>query len=143
VDGEPRGERVACVAKAYLDPGGIEIYDAAGRPSARWQRTERLLAEYEADLDRTAAMCAAFAQLGILEPFTLQVQEGSAQAARLGGMYRVAEARLKDLRPASHKVLVEKDFMGRIYAHLHSLENFARLYARQRAAQAAPAARKR
>lgn len=143
VDGEPRSERVVCVAKAWVDPGGMELFDARGKPTARWRETERLLAEYEADLDRTAQMCAAFARLQILAPFSMQVLEGDQAAVRLAGMYRVDEAKLKDLKPASHKVLVSKGLMGRIYAHLHSLENFSRLYARERAAQAAPRARYR
>jgi hypothetical protein len=141
VDGEPRSERVVCVAKAYVDPGGIELFDAEGRPRARWRDTERLLAEYEADLDRTAQMCAAFARLQILAPFSMQVLEAGRRSVRLAGMFRVDEAKLKDLKPASHKVLVGKDFMARIYAHLASLENFSRLYARERRDAQRPAAR--
>ena len=53
----------------------------------------------------------------------------------MGGMYRVDEPRLRELRPASHKALVSKGYMGSIYAHLHSLENFSQLYARQLRAQ--------
>jgi hypothetical protein len=46
-------------------------------------------------------------------------------------MYRVSEAKLRDLKPASLKALVAKGFMGLIYAHLHSLENFRRLVSRR------------
>ena len=62
--------------------------------------------------------------------------EGDQPGVRLAGMYRVDEAKLRDLKPASHKVLVAKGFMGKIYAHLHSLDNFSRLYAREVAARA-------
>jgi len=55
----------------------------------------------------------------------------------MGGMHRVDEQRLRALRPASHKALVGKGYMGSIYAHLHSLENFTRLYARQLRARSA------
>lgn len=133
VDGEPRSERVVCVAQDYVDACGVELFDARGRPSARWQAAERLLAEYEADLDLTAQMCAAFARLQLLEAFSMQVVDGGGPGLQLGGMYRVSEAKLRDLKPANHKVLVNKGFMGRIYAHLHSLENFQRLVARQAA----------
>jgi hypothetical protein len=144
VDGEPQSERVVCVAKAYVDAAGIELFDARGRATARWRDTERLLAEYEADLDRTAQMCAALARLRLFEPFTLEVTRGEGAGTRLSGMYRVSEARLRDLKAASHKVLVEKGYMDRIYAHLHSLENFHRLHARQAASRArAPGARSR
>lgn len=138
VDGEPSGERVVCIARAWIDEGGVELFDSAGKPNERWQTTERLLAEYEADLDLTAQMCAAFARLQLLSPFTMQVIEGDRPGTRLAGMYRIDEAKLRDLKPASHKVLVTKGFMGKIYAHLHSLDNFSRLYSRSRAAQRAP-----
>lgn len=137
VDGEPSSERVVCVAKAYIDRAGVALYDAAGRPTERWTRMEQLLAEYEADLDRTAQLSSALARLELLVPFTMQVVEGDRPGVRLAGMHRVDEARLKDLKPASHKVLVTKDFMGKVYAHLASLENFSRLHARRAGAQRA------
>ena len=130
VDGEPRGERVVCVARAYLDAGGVALFDAAGAPTPRWQAAERLLAGFESDLDLTAQMCAALARMQLFQPFTMQVMRDERPALRLAGMHRVDEARLRDLKPASHKALVAKGYMSRIYAHLHSLENFARLYER-------------
>jgi len=51
--------------------------------------------------------------------------------------------KLKALKPASHKALVTKGLMGKIYAHIHSLENFARLYSRAVARARAPANPKR
>lgn len=135
VDGEPNGESVVCVAKAYVDKAGVELFDAKGKATERWAGMERLLAEYEADLDRTAQMCSALSRLKLLVPFTMQVVEDNRPGVRLAGMHRVDEARLKDLKPASHKVLLNKDFMSKIYAHLHSLDNFSRLYARQVATQ--------
>lgn len=138
VDGEPRGDRVMCVAKAYIDDGGVALFDAGGRPTERWQAAERLVAEYEADLDRTAQMSAALARLQILAPFSMQVVEDNRPATRLAGMYRVDEAKLAELKPAAHKALVTKGLMSRIYAHLHSLENFSRLYARERALRSPP-----
>jgi SapC len=134
VDGEAQSERVVCVASAYVDEGGIELFDAKGKPTPRWQAAEALLAEFEADLDRTAQMCAALARLQLLEPFTMQVLAEDRAQVKLAGMHRVTEAKLRDLKPASHKVLVNKGFMGLIYAHLHSLENFSRLAARRKQA---------
>ena len=130
VDGAPSGERLVCVARAYVDAGGVALFDAQGKATPRWQAVERLLSEYEGDLDLTAQMCAALARLELFKPFTMQVVEGGRSGLKLQGMFRVDEASLHALKPASHKVLVNKGFMGRIYAHLHSLENFQRLYAR-------------
>jgi hypothetical protein len=134
VDGEPKSERVVCVASASIDAEGVELFDAAGAPTPRWQDAERLLAQFEADLDRTAQMCAALARMQLLEPFTIQVLAEDRSQVKLDGMHRVSEARLRDLKAASHKMLVGKGIMGLVYAHLHSLENFSRLAARRKQA---------
>ena len=132
VDGEPKTERVVCVAKACVDPAGVPLFDGSGAPSARWQAAERLLSGYEADLDRTANMCAALARLQLFETFTMQVvSEARTPQLKLAGMYRVSETKLRELKAASHKALVTKGFMGPMYAHLHSLENFRRLLSRR------------
>jgi SapC len=133
VDGEPKTERIVCVAKASIDPAGTALFDANGAPSARWQAAERLLSGYEADLDRTAQMCAALARLQLFETFTLQwFKESREPQVKLAGMYRVSEPKLRDLKPASLKALVTKNLMGLVYLHLHSLENFRRLADRRR-----------
>jgi hypothetical protein len=115
---------------------GSNLYvDASGewdRGTPRWQAAERLLSSFEADLDRTAALCAAFARLELFEPFNLQYHDRP--DIRLGGMFRVSEAKLKALRPAGLKALLDKGFLGTAFAHLHSLENFSRLAARLPAA---------
>lgn len=130
-EGKPGSERIVCVAKTYLDPGGVALFDAAGQPGAQWQGIERLLTEYESDLDRTAEMCAALQRLDIFMPFSMEVTENGRKETRLKDMFRIDEAKLAALKPAAHKALVAKGFMGRIYAHLHSLENFSRLYQRE------------
>jgi hypothetical protein len=135
VDGEAQSERVVCVASAHVDEAGVALFDERGQATPRWHSAEGLLAEFEADLDRTAHMSAALARLQLLEPFTVQlVGDPGATGAKMAGMYRVSEAKLRDLKPASHKMLVGKGFMSLIYAHLHSLGNFNRLAARRKGA---------
>jgi len=134
VDGAPQGERVVCVAADCIDAGGAELFAADGSPSAAWREAEQLLAGFEADLDRTAQACAALARLQLLEPFTMEVVAEDRAQVRLAGMHRVTEARLRDQKPSTLKMLVEHGLMGLAYAHLHSLENFSRLAARRRSA---------
>jgi len=122
-------ERVVCIVSSYVDAAGMPLYDTRGNPTPRWQAAQSLLAGFEDDLERTAQMCAALAKLELLEPFSVQVKD--APQIQLAGMVRVAEARLRALVPARVKALVDKGFMGLIYAHLHSLENFSRLVARR------------
>ena len=122
-------ERVVCIVKSYVDAGGVPLYDARGSATPRWQAAETLLAGFDADLERTAQMCAALVKLELLESFSVQVKD--APEIQLSGMVRVAEPKLRALAPARLKALVDKGFMGLIYAHLHSLENFSRLAARR------------
>jgi hypothetical protein len=131
VDGKPRGERLVCVARDYVDRAGVPMFER-GRPTAHWRAIEKLLQEFEDDLERTARFGAALARLKLLEPMSVQLK-GRPQV-RLGGMHRVAVEKLKALRPASLKALLEKDFLAAIFAHLHSLQNFSRLAARLPAA---------
>jgi hypothetical protein len=131
--GDERGRPIVCVAKAYIDDSGVPLFDQQGGGTVHWQAVERLLADSESDQERTAQLAAALAQLNVLEPFAMKIVEADRPELRLAGMFRVNEDKLAALRPASHKALVTKGFMGRIYAHLHSLDNFSRLYARERA----------
>jgi len=138
LDSVAQADRLICVEKTFLSEEGESMFDASGAPSERWKPIENLLREYEADLERGSELCAILADYALLEPFTLQANLKSGGAANLGGMYRVAEAKLEHLNAAQHKNLIKKGIMGRIYAHLISLENFARLLARK-SQHAAPA----
>jgi hypothetical protein len=141
--GDKANERLVCVEKAYLDKQGIALYDDAGQPSATWQNLERLLEQYENDLELTTQMCAMLDKLGLFSPFQFQVMQGATPAFTMKGMHRIDEKKLGELKPASHKALVTKGLMSRIYAHIHSLENFGRLYTRALARAAEDARRKR
>jgi hypothetical protein len=143
VKGEVRSEKVVCIASAYLDRKGSPLYDAKGESTPQWQAAERLLREYENDLATTAQMCATLKQLDLFSPFTFQVTQNDVAGLKLQGMHRIDEQKLRALEPASHKALVTQGLMGKIYAHIHSLENFARLYTRAVARTRPPAKRKR
>ena len=43
VDGQPRSERLVCIVKAYVDAGGIALFDQADQATAQWHAIERLL----------------------------------------------------------------------------------------------------
>jgi hypothetical protein len=129
-DGKPQSERLVCIARSYLDAQGLSLFDATGAATPQWAQMEQLLSEYERDLDLTAQMCSIIARLGLFSPFRFQVVQGDTPAITMEGMYRIDEQKFQDLKPTSHKALVTKGIMGRIYAHLHSLERFSALYQR-------------
>jgi hypothetical protein len=134
-----RKERLICIEKAHIEDGGEPMFDAKGEPSTKWSDIERLLSEYEADLERSREMCALLGDYGLLEPFTMQAtlsKHKGGGALQLTGMHRVAEKNLADLNAAQLKNLMRKGVMARIYLHLLSLDNFARLLERKRARDA-------
>ncbi len=137
LDGKEQADRLVCVEKAFLaaedDKGGEAMFDADGKPTPHWESISKLLEEYERDLDRTREMCDILAEYSLLEPFTLQATLKDGGPLNLGGMSRINEKNLEFLNAAQHKNLIKKGIMGRIYAHLISLENFARLLARKAA----------
>jgi hypothetical protein len=127
-------DRLICVEKSALDEAGEALFDAGGAPGEKWKGLERLLAEYEADLERMRDMCALLADYGLLEPFTMQAtlrpEKGGAKV-QVTGMHRVVEKNLENLNAAQLKNLMRKGYLARIYLHLLSLENFARLLDRK------------
>lgn len=124
--------RLICIEKSHLADDGEKLFDAAGKATDRWTTIERLLREYEADLERTRELCAILADYQLFEPFTMQATPASGAAPiNLAGMFRVKEDKLEHLNAAQHKNLFKKGIVGRIYAHLLSLENFGRLVARR------------
>jgi hypothetical protein len=115
-----------------VSDAGEKMFDAEGKPTRRWMQIEQLLREYEADLERTRELCAILADYDLFEPFTMQATPaGGAQPLNLAGMFRVREDKLEHLNAAQHKNLFKKGIVGRIYAHLLSLENFGQLLARR------------
>jgi hypothetical protein len=130
-DGTQQDERVVCVAQQAVDgQNGEALFDGQGAAMPRWVEMEKLLREYEADLLRSGEMCALLKEYDLLEPFSMQAALGEGGAMQLGGMHRVREQKLATLKVDQFRTLLKKGMMGRIYAHLLSLDGFARLFNR-------------
>ena len=127
--------RLICVEKSHLDESaGEALFDAKGQPGEKWKEIERLLREYEADLERSREMCGILADYNLIEPFTMQAKlnRGGGPLA-MTGIHRVAESRIEHLNASQLKNLVKKGILSRVYAHLLSLDNFAKLLDRKAA----------
>jgi hypothetical protein len=83
------------------------------------------------DLERSREMCGILADYGLLEPFNMQATLNKGAPLQLTGMYRVDEKKIEHLNSSQLKNLVKKGVLGRIYAHLVSLENFTALLDRK------------
>ena len=128
-------EHLICIEKTYIDEHGEQMFDDKGQPNAKWQDLERLLGEYEGDLERSREMCSILADYGLFEPFTMQAnfREQGARPMQISGMQRVVEKNLENLNAAQLKNLMRKGILPRLYMHLISLENFGRLLDRKAA----------
>jgi hypothetical protein len=135
IDKVEQKQRLICVEKSHLDDAaGEALFDAKGAPTEKWKEIERLLTEYEADLERSREMCGILADYGLLEPFTMQAKlNAGGGPLAMTGMHRVAEAKIEHLNASQLKNLAKKGILSRVYAHLLSLENFGRLLDRKAA----------
>lgn len=129
--------RLICIEKTHVDDNaGEAMFDANGQPLEKWKEIEKLLAEYEVDLERSREMCSILADYGLLEPFTMQAKmnkDKGGDAYALTGMHRVAEGKIEHLNASQLKNLVKKGILSRVYAHLLSMDNFAKLLDRKAA----------
>jgi hypothetical protein len=129
-NGIEQQDRLICIEKAYSGEGEA-MFNDKGEPLEKWKNIELLLSEYEADLERSREMCGLLGDYGLLESFTMQATMEKGGALQLAGMYRIDENKIGDLNSSQLKNLVKKGIIGRIYAHLLSLENFSDLLARK------------
>lgn len=118
---------VVCVDETALSAAAEPLFDAAGEPAPAWRRWETLIREMEAARAVTERFTMRLAELDVLEPFEAYVHPQDAPALRLRGLCRVSEDRLNRLSGSAIKDLMAKGQLSRIYAHLASLDNFARL----------------
>jgi hypothetical protein len=133
VDGREQPERVACVEKRAISDKGELLYDKNGGPLPVWEERQKLLFEYEADLVRSEEMCRSIARFQLFEPFTMQAVPTGGAPLSMTGMYRVTEQKVAELGADALRELNQNGALARIYAHLISLNNFARLLDRRAA----------
>jgi hypothetical protein len=116
----------------YVDESGLETsqqpyFQASGEAGPDWPGMEKLVADFSAAEKLTQAFSAKLNRLGLLESFEAQVNPKQQNRMHITGMYRVNENRLNQLPAKNIKDLMQKGELSRIYAHLISLENFAKL----------------
>ena len=140
VDGQQREERLVCVEKKAIKDKGDALFDDKGEPLPEWAQQQKLLVEYEADLQRANELAATLAAAELLEPFSMQATPTQGQPISMTGMFRVNEQKLVALDAAKLQAMMQRGFLARIYAHLMSLDNFQRLLDRRAASSFAPKA---
>lgn len=139
LDAQEQADRLTCVEQSFLaeaDADGEAMFDDAGNPRPAWEPIAKLLEEYERDLERTREMSNILADYGLFEPFSLQATLKDGGPLNLTGMFRVDERKLETLNAAQLRNLIKKGILGRVYAHIISIDGFGRLLARKAAGNA-------
>ncbi len=109
--------------EASLDP----YFEPRGEATDKWAKMEKFIADFVAEERLTRAFTSKIEALGLLEYFEAQINPDRQNRMQVSGMYRVNEDRLNRLPAKVIRDMMSKGELSRIYAHLISLENFAKL----------------
>lgn len=119
------------VDESALSKDAPSLFIANGVATAEWKVIESFVSDYISAERLTLSFTQKLDELKLLEPFDAQIHPDSGDMMRLKGLYRVNEDRLNELPAVTVKQLMQAGELSRIYAHLISLENFARLLDRK------------
>jgi hypothetical protein len=120
---------VLCVDEAF--PGfnqegrGQKLFDESGKPTPFVDNVLKFLQSYQLEFRRTQEFCRRLRELNLLEPMRAQVTLDTGERLALGGFMVVSRARLKTLPGEKLAEMARNDQLELIYAHLHSMRNFA------------------
>ena len=119
------------VDKSALSDSSAVLFVANGKATAEWERAESFVSDYISAEKQTLLFTKKLDDLKLLQPFDAQVHSNEGDMVRLKGLYRINENLLNKLPAKVVKDLMASGELSRIYAHLISLENFAKLLDRK------------
>ena len=120
-------KRLIMVDETGLMPSAEPFFDASGKPTEKWKERQAFIADFISAEKQTEGFTARIDDLGLLEPFDAQINPQGQDSMRVSGMQRINENRLNRLPAKAIRALMQQGDLSRIYAHLISLENFAKL----------------
>lgn len=120
-------QRLVCFEQGALKPGGEPLFTTQGEPTPTWDNIQRLLEAIEASRQQTRVLCKRLESLGLFTPFEALALPRAGQRMRLQGLFRVDEEKMNAIPGKDLRVMLRKGELKATYAHLISLENFAKL----------------
>ncbi len=123
----PKSNKLICVQADQLSPDGAALFDSDAKATPAWTAIQRLIESMESARQATRVLCKRLEALDLLVPFDAVASAPGRTTLHLQGMYRVDEQKLAALPMRNLKTLLTKGELRAVYAHLISLENFARL----------------
>lgn len=121
------GRHLICVEAGALGPVPPALFDADGKPTDAFDPYQQLMSSMEAARQATRLFMQRLGDLGLLVPFDAVLRPAHAPPLQIRGLHRVDETRLGSLSASGLQGLQRKGALKALYAHLLSLENFARL----------------
>jgi hypothetical protein len=108
----------------FNDKKGEPLFSEAGEPTELLQRNIDFLQAFQRDALATQNFIAALKELDLLEQASSTMQLNSGETLQLNGLYLINEKKLNELSAEQVKNLMTQGYLGLIYAHLLSLNNF-------------------
>lgn len=124
-----------CVDESALEPSAHPLIDARGESTSSWETMEKFLSDMEEARRLTNRLCRELEDLDLLETFEAQAYLKQGSQFHLKNMFRVTEERLRQVPGDVLEELVANSDLGRVYAHVLSLDNFKFLIDRAAARQ--------
>lgn len=118
---------LVCVQESELAPSDKPLFDARGEPTAAFAPIMQLLNAVEDARRQTRVLAKRLEALDLLAPFDAVAVPKNGRQMRLQGLHRVDEQKLQKIPGRDLRLLLRRGELRAIYAHLVSLENFARL----------------
>ncbi|HVT33990.1 MAG TPA: SapC family protein [Nevskiaceae bacterium] len=125
--GGQEARHLICVDESQLVAGAPPLFDAAGQPTAAWEPMRQLIEALETARQQTRALCKRLEALQLLVPFDAVAVPRAGERMRLAGMFRIDEEKLALIPLRDLRMMLKRAEMRAVYAHLLSLENFAKL----------------
>ena len=119
------------VDEAALVKNAPALFIANGVATPEWETIESFISDYVSAENQSLLFTQKLVDLKLLEPFDAQIHPNQGEMTRLKGLYRINEGKLNKLPAKVVKDLMQSGELSRIYAHLISLENFAKLLDRK------------
>lgn len=136
--GDQPEKRLVCMQEDRLEPSAQPLFDDKGEPTAAWKPIQTLLEAIEGARPQTRLLGERLEALQLLTSFDALALPRGGQHLRLQGLFRVDEDKLRKLPAKDLRELLAKGYLRAAYAHLLSLENFARLLDLAQEQSAAP-----
>lgn len=124
----------ADLAAPQLGKEGEPLFDDKGEPTALAKNVMQLLADFQAQAQRSAAMAQQLDQAGLLNQQNLQVRLGDGRRAVVEGVWIINEAKLRELPDDKIAAWFKGGELAAIHAQMLSLRNLMPLLERSQSA---------